>query len=152
MKELETVKYDDTRQRKAAMLRTYGWSYHDIACELGYPDELAVAVAVRESLQLHEMHSVAEGIAQEDVRLHTLLRAWTPAALSGDKDAANVVLKVHTALVKLHGLAQPTKVALSRQADEAFAEDIDSLLRDLSVPTYIEPTADADEDWAELPE
>ena len=148
MKEIEMS--DREREHQVLTLRTLGWRYGDIARELHYPDERSVAHVVRMGLQRYDVGSAAENVALEDLRLGALLRAWVPAALAGDKDAALIVLRVHAARVKLHGLAQPSKIAVSHQEESALDASISELLRDLSAPALIPPTADAGEDWSEL--
>lgn len=60
-----------------------------------------------------------EWIAQEDARLNALIAAWTPAALSGDHDAANILLRAHAALSRVR---QERKTMELRELPEALED------------------------------
>ncbi|MGV9837074.1 hypothetical protein ACWDUL_23190 [Nocardia niigatensis] len=144
----EIAPVDYVRERKAFTLRTYGWTYDDIAGELGFASIREVLTAVRSAARRAHEPTVSDVRAEEEARYLAILRAWMPAAVAGDKEAASVVLKTQAARVKLHGAAVPTSVILRRGSADEF-EDIGELLAGLGVTTDIPtpPIPDADE-WA----
>lgn len=122
---------DRVRAAKALELKLAGVSYDKIAEQLGYSTHASVVRAVQTLLNRHESPLIQERREQEDARLDALLRAWWVPALQQNPDAAKIVLSIHQARVKLHGLAMPEKMVIAQisgmDTETAAVQTLDAL-------------------------
>ncbi len=101
------------RQRKALELRRAGAQFDAIATQLGYASPGAAHVAVDSALK-RTLQEPADAVRRLEVdRLDRLFLAWWPAALQGDAEACDRVLKIMARRAKLQGLDAPTKNTLT---------------------------------------
>lgn len=101
----------DVRTNQALELRMQGFSYQQIADELGYSRQNSAYEAVKRALDaLHEdTHEKAAMLRDMSIlRLDKLLNVYFPMAMEGDPVAAAVVLRVEKARRDLLGLDAPT--------------------------------------------
>jgi hypothetical protein len=54
---------------------------------------------------------VADYVALETGRIEVIMRAFMPKAQTGNASAADVVLKAHDRLARMHGMDAPSKIA-----------------------------------------
>lgn len=100
-------------QEKALSLRRAGYSYSEIASEVG------ISRASAHRLVSEALHDIREAIdnsagemrAEEISRLDALVRAVWPQAIAGDFYAIDRALKIMERRAKLLGLDAPTKTA-----------------------------------------
>lgn len=117
------------RARAAVELRVQGHPYAQIAEQLGYADESGARHAVSRLLARREAESIDELRAVHGARLEAVLSSFFPAAMSGDTDAARIVLRTLDSLAKLFGLDAPTRVAVAPHISEReFAEEAARLI------------------------
>ncbi|MGB3893772.1 MAG: hypothetical protein WA942_05890 [Mycolicibacter sinensis] len=116
------------RALKALALRREGLSYRAIAEQLDWGDESSARYAVTRLLDRTEAEEVAEMRYIEGERLDELQRTHWAAALSGDLDAAKMVLKVMERRARLFGLDAPSKVAVEQMSSIEFAEQFVELV------------------------
>lgn len=111
------VRQPDDRQRaeQALRLRIEGNTYAVIAAELGWSDESGARHAITRLLDHVESETADEYRKIQTARLEGLVRAYLPAALSGNVDAARVVLATHDRLTKLHGWTVRCRSTSSRR-------------------------------------
>ena len=111
----------DERERAVAALelRRSGLPYREIAARLDYADESGARHAVTRLLDRTEAEGVAELRAIYTERLEAITARYYPAALSGDVEAAGIVLRTHDRLARLWGANAPATatVAVTRVED-----------------------------------
>lgn len=135
---------DRVRASKALDRRLAGQTYADIAAELGYASEAGPRNAVDRLLKRVEADSVTELRHQESMRLDLLQAACWDQAISGDLDAVKTVLQVHSARVKLLGLAAPVQVDVKTDPGSMIADYFAALRSGArpSVPVIVEAEVD----------
>lgn len=121
------------RARAAVELRVQGQPYAQIAAQLGYADESGARHAVSRLLARHEADSIDELRAVHSARLETVLSSFWAGMVSGNADAAKIVLRTLDSLAKLYGLDAPTRVALGPPvSDVEFANEAARLIERIS--------------------
>jgi hypothetical protein len=114
------------KRMKAAELRRHGWTWADIAHEVGYSGKSSAFGAVRELLKEHQSLAYDE-IAlyrQESLdRLSDLLRVAMKGALSGDEKMMREARLIISQIGDLTGEKAPVQVQIGES-------DVDRLLRD----------------------
>lgn len=122
----------DERQRAVAALelRRSGLPYREIAARLDYADESGARHAVTRLLTRIEAEGVAELRAVYGERLEALVARYYPAALSGDVEAAGIVLRTHDRLARRWGANAPAAatVAVTRVEDMVAHLSTDQIL------------------------
>jgi hypothetical protein len=99
------------RQRNALELRKAGIGYQQIADALGYRGVSGAYYAVQSALK-RTMREPSKAVrALEQARLDKILSAVWPAAISGDLNAIDRVLKIMARRAALLGLNSPRKIA-----------------------------------------
>ena len=115
------------RAVEAVKLKTAGYSYDEIAAQLGYASRSGAFGAVKSTVDAWESESVDQMRKQENARLDRLLKAHEPFAIggdTGDKDPdtgervtldpnaqhADIVLKTIRERARLNGLDAPQKM------------------------------------------
>lgn len=92
------------RRTRAVELARSGWSYDEIAQQLGYASRSGAWHAVRKALDDHQAGEVEEFRALELQRLDSLQVALWPKALEGDVNAIQGILKIIDQRCRLLGL------------------------------------------------
>ena len=92
------------RRARAIELRAQGWTYEQIADELGYANRGTVCHIVSDALAAREVEAVEDLRFLERARLDALQVALWDAAMTGDVKAAQGVLAIIMARVRLLGL------------------------------------------------
>jgi len=98
------------REIRAIDLRRQGWTYGEIAKEVGYADHTGARLAVLRGMQRALQEPADELREMEATRLDALQQAYWRPALDGDVKAATILLKLMERRSKLLGLDQPIKV------------------------------------------
>jgi len=115
------------RRVKALTLRNAGATYARIAVELGITETVAksdVKAAIKEVVQL----PVDQMVDRQRAVLLDLTRVNYHAALSGDREAATVILRCLEHEAKLYGLYAPARVSVGISESE-FGRQAAELLR-----------------------
>lgn len=99
------------RVARALDLRRQGWSFGEIAAELGWESRQAAFAAVSKALQETVSEPAAEVRTLELMRLDRLEKLLWPRAEAGDPKAVDRLLKVQERRARLLGLDAPTKLA-----------------------------------------
>jgi hypothetical protein len=81
-----------------------GWSFDDIAAELGYASRSGAWQAVQKALAAHEGEQVADYRMLELARLDELQSAVWDKAVAGDVAAVSAVLRIVERRMRLMGL------------------------------------------------
>lgn len=104
------------RRARAIELRTEGWTYDAIAVELGYANRGTVCHIVNSALEARETEAIEDLRLLERERLDALQVPLWDAAMTGDVSAANAILRIIQARVRLLGLSegQPSELATPR--------------------------------------
>lgn len=114
------------RAQRCLDLKLAGKSWVSIAAEMGYRDESGARKAAERLLDRVEAAQAAQYRALEGARLDAVQERYWRDAADGDIRAAELLLKIHAARVKLFGLAAPEKVSIEgvtwMSPDEAAAE------------------------------
>ncbi|EWS99639.1 hypothetical protein N865_21725 [Intrasporangium oryzae NRRL B-24470] len=92
------------RRARAVELRTQGWTYQQIADELGYANRGAVYQAVSKALQGRTHEAVDSLRDLETARLDALQHGVWDRAMNGDVEAARAALRIIVARCRLLGL------------------------------------------------
>ena len=93
------------RRTRAIELRTQGWTYEQIADELGYANRGTVYTIVSKALAAQEADGVENLRAIEIERLDRLQKSLWPLAEAGDVAAVSEIRRIIEARVRLLGLA-----------------------------------------------
>lgn len=99
------------RHEQALKLRLAGYSYRDIARELGYSDHSAAYQAVTKLLTETVREPADEVRSMELDRLDGMWKAIAPSAELGDVEAIDRALKIQARRAALQGLDAPKKIA-----------------------------------------
>lgn len=128
------VRQADSRDRaiKATEMRIQGYTFQQIADQLGWADPSGAQHAIRRNLVRREVESVDELRAVHSARLEQLLAVNWQAALQGDRDASNIVLKSLDRLSRLFGLDVVKRPAVEQISDVEFAEAAAQLIESMS--------------------
>jgi hypothetical protein len=97
--------------RRALELRVKGYSFQEIADELGYADSRVAHNVVRDELEAAGVESVEEMRQIEGLRLERVIRAIWPQVLRGDLEAIKTVLQIVRLEARLYGLDARPEVA-----------------------------------------
>ena len=109
-------------------LVTSGLSYEEAAAEVGFRSRSAAWKAFHKALADREADAIDEHRALELSRLDALQQPIWERAVTGDFTAANAVLRIIEARMRLLGLDRPTKTSagprsiIAAGCEEEFAE------------------------------
>ena len=92
------------RRTKAVQLKTAGLTYEEVARELGYTSKGTAFNVVAKALREQTAEAVTNLRDLENTRLDALQAALWDAAMTGDAKAANSILQIVVARVRLNGL------------------------------------------------
>lgn len=92
------------RRARAIELRAQGWTYEQIADELGYANRGTVCHIVHDALTARQVEAVDDLRFLERERLDALQVALWDKAMNGDTKAAESVLGIVMARIRLLGL------------------------------------------------
>jgi orotate phosphoribosyltransferase-like protein len=92
------------RRVRAVELKTAGYTYAQVAEELGYSSRGTAYNVVGKALREQTSQAVADLRDLENARLDALQAALWDAAMTGDIEAAVVIVKIVKARVRLNGL------------------------------------------------
>jgi hypothetical protein len=92
------------RKVKAVELRTAGYTYTQVADEMGYTSRGTAYNVVTKALREQTTEAVADLRGLENARLDALQMALWDAAMTGDVNAAVAVVKIVQTRVHLNGL------------------------------------------------
>ena len=101
------------KAKQALDLRLEGKNYPDISDTLQYSGPGAVYNAIQRLLRFHEHEGVEELRRVEGARLDTMLTALWAKAVTGQKEAVDLVLKIMKRRANLLGLDVPVEVHYS---------------------------------------
>ena len=106
----------DTRKRDARVfeLRIQGFTFEQIASEVGYQGASGAWQAYQRVKESHIFESIDEARQLELMRLDELQFAIWDRAIDGDLPAAHCVLKIMDRRAKLLGLDKPAKIELNQ--------------------------------------
>ena len=97
------------RRNRAVELRTQGWTYEDIAAEMGYANRGTVHAIVRQALANQEVEYVGLYWQLEMDRLDRLLRGLWDRIEAGEVSAISEARRISEARVRLIEAAYPTE-------------------------------------------
>jgi hypothetical protein len=92
------------RRVRAVELKTAGYTYAQVADELGYSSRGTAYNVVAKALREQTAEAVADLRDLENARLDALQLALWDAAMTGDINAAGVIMKIVQTRVHLNGL------------------------------------------------
>jgi len=98
---------------KIWQMRRAGYTIREIAAQVGL-SKSEVGRMVKEALDDYHVKNqdqVADYVALETGRIEVIMRAFMPKAQTGNASAADVVLKAHDRLARMHGMDAPSKIA-----------------------------------------
>jgi hypothetical protein len=104
---------DHQKACEAVTYRAMGYSYEQIAEQLGYSSPSSARNAVVRILQLRADQRIDEILPVLQERLEMITMGAAQAAMQGDNFAAKTILDAHDRYMKMFGLEKPTKVALT---------------------------------------
>lgn len=106
----------DARKREARVfeLRIQGFTFEQIASEVGYQGASGAWQAYKRVKETHIFESVEEARQLELMRLDELMFALWGRAIGGDLPAASCVLKIMDRRAKLLGLDKPEKIEVNK--------------------------------------
>ena len=110
------------RVARALELRQQGYSFGEIAAELGWRTRQAAFEAVSRALEETVSEPAAEVRKLELLRLDRLEKLLWPRADAGDPKAVTGLLKVQERRAKLLGLDAPTKLANADGSNIGYTE------------------------------
>jgi hypothetical protein len=102
------------RMRKVVELHRDGWSFEDIAGELGYASSKTAYGAYRRCLDRMIDEPTEEVIALKRHRLNQWMRSLSARCNEGDTAAIQTALKVQSELDKLDGIDTPKKMQVEQ--------------------------------------
>lgn len=92
------------RRVKAVELKTAGLTYQQVATELGYTSRGTAYNVISKALKEQTAEAVGSLRGLENARLDALQRALWEAAMTGDVQAVNSIVRIVQARVRLNGL------------------------------------------------
>lgn len=98
-----------TKALKVLDLRRQGFTFDQIAERLGYSNRSGAYHAFNRLLTAYESESVEELRTLVTQRMERLIHRSMKAAMSGSRDAAEVLLAAQREINKIHGVYAPTK-------------------------------------------
>jgi hypothetical protein len=106
----------DARKREARVfeLRIQGFTFEQIASEVGYQGASGAWQAYKRVKESHIFESVDEARQLELMRLDEMMSAIWDRAIGGDLPAASCVLKIMDRRAKLLGLDKPEKIEVNK--------------------------------------
>lgn len=106
----------DARKREAKVfeMRIQGFTFEQIASEVGYQGASGAWQAYKRVKETHIFESVEEARQLELMRLDELMYALWERALEGDLSAVACLLKIMDRRAKLLGLDKPEKVEVNK--------------------------------------
>lgn len=122
------------KQGKAVELKAEGWSYEDIAIQLGYKGKSGAQAAVAAGMKQAVTVPANEYREQQDMRLDIALRAIMPQVQDGDLKAVDTLIKIEARRAALWGIdgggandpeseeATRKKIKQPQMADEAAGQ------------------------------
>ena len=116
----------ETRKREARVfeLRIQGFTFEQIATEVGYQGASGAWQAYKRVKESHIFESVDEARQLELMRLDEMMLALWDRAIGGDLPAASCVLKIMDRRAKLLGLDKPEKIEVNKW--DISGQDIDA--------------------------
>lgn len=133
----------------AIRLRNFGATLGTIADTLGLADETMAEQVLMTGLRELVSDDADTVRARQQATINDIKRAMYPNMTTGDKDSANVIIKVLEYEGKLHpGVIAPTRVRVGLD-QEAFTTTVDEDMRALGVhPQMDVPLEEGDAGWA----
>ncbi len=89
------------RRNRAVELRTRGWTYEDIAADMGYANRGTVYAIIRQALANQEAEDVEQYRELEMARLDRLLLSLKPRIDAGEVSAIREARRISEARVRL---------------------------------------------------
>jgi hypothetical protein len=116
----------EARKREARVfeLRIQGFTFEQIASEVGYQGASGAWQAYKRVKESHIFESVDEARQLELMRLDEMMLALWDRAIGGDLPAASCVLKIMDRRAKLLGLDKPEKIEVNKW--DISGQDIDA--------------------------
>ena len=120
------------RRTRVVVLVTSGLSYEEAAAEVGYRSRSAAWKAFHRALAAREAEAIDEHRVTEVARLDAVQAAYWDEAVSGDVQAAAVVLRCIEARAKVLGLLQPPRGSTKPRSiiapghEEEYAQALES--------------------------
>jgi hypothetical protein len=114
--------------------RVAGFTYQQIADELGYSDKSSARDAVLRALDRTERHDVATLRALEDERLDLVTRTMMTIMLDPNAQpkarisAASQIVRTSARRARMNGLDAPTRIAVDTRAVQDFEAVMEELL------------------------
>jgi hypothetical protein len=121
------------QEDKCAQLAAQGWTYKRIGKKLGVSQQTAMR-SVRRTLERYHSDNWSDlrvFVAKESQKLDRLLAVYMPKALSGDKEATVLVLRIHQAFVRLAiagGYTAPKRSKITVEVSNRLDGEIDKLM------------------------
>jgi len=133
----------------AIRLRNFGASLDTIAHTLGLETEDMAEHLLMTGLRELVSDDADTIRARQQATVNDIKRAMYPSMTTGDKDAANTIIRVMEYEGKLHpGVIAPTRVRIGLD-QEAFTTTVDEDMRALGVhPQMDVPLEEGDDGWA----
>lgn len=104
------------KRRPALELRVKGYSFQEIADELGYADSGVAHNVVKDELEAARVETVEEMRQIEGARLERAIQAIWPQVLRGDLEAIKTLLQVVRLKARLYGLDTGQEVEADTEA------------------------------------
>ncbi len=137
------------KRKQALDLRRAGWSYDDIATEVGYAGKGAAHNAVRIAIQAITRESATELVELELTRLDDMLAGLYEAARNGDNFSVDRALKIMDQRAKYLGLYErktDDTTAEARAAIHGFREGLKGLFTEHDTYGQVSDDASGSED------
>ncbi len=112
------------RRRRCVEFSLQGWTYQQIAEELGYDNRGTVYRLVQTALRGQEVESIHKLRDLEVARLDELQAAWWDRALSGDAQAAMLAFRIIDRRCKILGMYAPDRHSPSMRARVVSPADL----------------------------
>lgn len=145
----ESVATAAEKRKKALDLRRAGWSFEDIAAEVGYANKGSAHRAVKQGIAAITRESATELLELELARLDDLQAGAYDAARNGDLFAVDRVLKIIDQRAKFLGLYDrktDDTTAEARAAIHGFREGLKGLFTEHDTYGQVSDDASGSED------
>jgi hypothetical protein len=123
------------RHRRAMELKRAGWSYDEIAAEVGYANRSGVHKAIKSALEASRREMFTEAETYRALlldRLETLLKAcWEPAT-KGSKDHIAEARRIISDIADLTGAKAPIRVEVGEGDIDRLLAGLDAVLQQRS--------------------